>query len=199
MNKLIIILFLFIFACKDKKEQEIDTFDTANSIPEIVASVPLLELILDSKEVDNSKIDNDFSWVSENNISVHYIKTLNQFQKRHVDIEITKFDDNFSSQYTYTNNKIQRFSKFIPDEMNGGTKKNRFFSKRIPIENLGDSSYCYEFVGPTVVVLYKNFILECDVNIEHVYENISEDNSSTLAKTIKLLKKQIKKIDDKGL
>ena len=199
MNRLIIVLFLFIFGCQDKKEKEVDTVDTTNSIPEIVVSVPLIELILDSKEVDNSKIDNDFSWGSENNISIQYVKSLNQFEKRKVKIELSKYEDETISREKFYEDKVKWFSKLVPDNINGGMKKNNFYSKRIPIEKIGDSSYCYDFVSPTVVVLYKNFIIESHVTKVYVYENLSESNSSTLNKSIEIVKKQIKKINEKGL
>jgi hypothetical protein len=198
MNKLFLIISFFILIGCQEGVDNTPIVDN-NSIPELKMSIPLSELILNSKEVDNSKINKDFSWESEDNISIQYEKSLNQFEKRKVSIELGKYDDETISREKFHEDKVKWFSKMIPDNVNGGMKKNNFYSKRIPIEKIGDSSYCYDFVSPTVVVLYKNYIIESHVTKVYVYENLSESNSSTLNKSIEIIKKQINKINEKGL
>jgi hypothetical protein len=86
------------------------------------------------------------------------------------------------------------FSRTRTNE-DGEQEANPFYSKRISVEKIGDKSFCYRFVSPTIEVLYKNYIIECNVTNDYVNLNLSENNSSTLRKCKEIIKLQIEKIN----
>lgn len=171
------------------EEKKVVTKTSLNLSPE--------ELILSEKELDNAKLDKKWSATVSNGLSNSYRKKLDGYTERAIKLELYKFDDSTAANSKYLEDMDSFFSK-TRDNGNGGREKNPFYSKRINIEKIGDKSFCYNFVSPTVEVLFKNYIISCDVTKDYPYENISENNAATLKKSIDIIKQQIEKIKTKN-
>lgn len=176
---------------------ESDNLDTNSKVETFKKVEPIIlpteELILDEKEMENSKLDKKWSGTSADGLSYTYRKKLDSYTERSVNLELYQFDDSASALNRFSEDMESHFSKTRPDG-NGGNERNPFYSQKIKIEKIGDSSFCYKFVSPTIEVLYKNYIIASNVTIDYIYENLSENNASTLKKSKEIIKKQIEKI-----
>lgn len=185
-----------------KSQEKSNAPATTATEPNPEVSKPILnltpgELILSEKELDNAKFDKKWSSTTSNGLSNSYRKKLDNFRERSIKLELYQFDDS-----TAANNKFQEdmdsYFNRTRDDGNGGREKNPFYSQKISVEKIGDKSFCYKFVSPTIEVLYKNYIISCDVTIDYTYENISESNAATLKKAKSIIKQQIEKIKTKN-
>jgi hypothetical protein len=191
------IMFSVITSCNSIENENINNKDVLGKN----YSVPLDSLFLDLTQVENFEYEKNpiiDGLVSSSDGSQGFIKT---FVKKtegegvlNVELSLYDYSDIISSKISFNEKKTNFFSKKIKDEKTGLEKKNPYYSRKIDIEKIGDDSFCYEFVSPTVVVLYNKYIIECDVTISHTLLNLSEDNSFTLKKSIEIVKKQIEKL-----
>lgn len=151
-------------------------------------------VVLSGSELGNYVIDKKLSGESSNLVHYTYGKKIDEYTENNLILTVRVFADDIEARTALQADVTSHFSKMVPDG-EGGMEKNNFYSKRIPIEKFGDTSFCYSFVSPTVEVQYRNYIIESNFTKDYVYENISESNSATVKKSIKIAKQQINKID----
>jgi hypothetical protein len=206
---LIVFILAFMLKKKDKETQNKKNSDNISSLTytsdqnensntknETILSPK--ELILTEEELENSKLDTKWSGITSNGLSNTYRKKIDKYSEWGINLKLSQFQDSSLARNQFRENAESHFNKTRSDD-NGGRERNPFLSQRIKIENIGDSSFCYKFVSPTIEVLYKNYIIECNSTIDYIYQNLSENNSKTLNRSKKIIKKQIEKINRKTL
>jgi hypothetical protein len=194
-------------ACGGKSVEE-----TAVAEAEVVVPLPLDSLFLDLTKKDTFEYNQDPMMdgfiSSSNGASQGYVKEFirnyGSNQLLEAGLTLYEFADSTSARQSYDQQQKDHFSKTIVDEDTGKEKKNPFLSKKIEIESIGDDSFCYKFVSPTVVVLYGKYIIESDVSITiedgvrvvgpFTMMNSFLDNDFTLGKSVEIAKKQVEKL-----
>jgi hypothetical protein len=199
----LIVISYIIYAIFSKKVNNSDTLlSKSDSLSQQISDTSetvkkqktVEELILNEADLGNVKLDKKFSGKSSNGLQHTYIKKINNEIERSIILELYQFDDSVSTQSKFSEDMETYFSRTRTNE-DGEQETNPFYSKRISVEKIGDKSFCYRFVSPTIEVLYKNYIITCNVTNDYVNLNLSENNSSTLRKSKEIIKLQIEKIN----
>ena len=194
-------------ACSGKSSEE-----TAVAEDDAFVPLPIDSLFLDLTKKDTFEYNPDPILdgfiTSSNGASQAYVKEFirnyGSNQLLEAGLTLYEFADSTSARQSFDQQQKDHFSKTIVDEDTGKEKRNPFLSEKIEIESIGDESFCYKFVSPTVVVLYGKYLIESDVSITiedgvrvvgpFTMMNSFLDNDFTLGKSVEIAKKQVEKL-----
>lgn len=194
-------------ACGGKSVEEASVAEA-----EVFVPLPLDSLFLDLTKKDTFEYKKDpfmDGFISSSNGASQgyvkeFIRNYGNDQLLEAELAIYEYSDSTSARQSFDEQQTDYFSKMIVDEDTGKEKRNPFYSEKIEIETIGDASFCYEFVSPTVVVLYGKYVIESGVTVTildgvrvvgpFILENSSLDNEFTLGKSVEIAKKQVEKL-----